>query len=82
MMRSAAQSATMISTMWLKGVMLKILENSNFSIIKDDSKQFKNIPRGDYAYTTCMQGTGGSVEFTDRRKAIFQQQYYRVKLVK
>ena len=28
-----------------------------------------------------VQGTGSSVEFTDRRKAIFQQQYYRVKLV-
>ena len=27
-----------------------------------------------------VQGTGSSVEFTDRRKAIFQQQYYRVKL--
>ena len=28
-----------------------------------------------------VQGTGSSVKFTDRRKAIFQQQYYRVKLV-
>ena len=28
-----------------------------------------------------VQGTGSSVEFTDRRKAIFQQQYYRLKLV-
>tara|TARA_B100001123_G_scaffold33400_1_gene34798 strand:+ start:62 stop:895 length:834 start_codon:yes stop_codon:yes gene_type:complete len=27
------------------------------------------------------QGTGSSVEFTDRRKALFQKQYYRVKLV-
>ena len=39
MMRSAAQSATMISSMWLKGVMLKILENSNVSIIKDGAVQ-------------------------------------------
>ena len=53
-MRSAAQSATMISSMWLKGVMLKILENSNVSIIKDDFKQFQNIPRGDYAYINWM----------------------------
>ena len=28
-----------------------------------------------------VQGTGSSVKFTDRRKAIFQQQYYRLKLV-
>jgi hypothetical protein len=28
-----------------------------------------------------VQGTGSSVEFTDWRKAIFQQQYYRLKLV-
>ena len=59
MMRSAAQSATMISSMWLKGVMLKILENSNVSIIKDDFKQFQNIPRGDYALTllACLART-------------------------
>ena len=31
----------MISSMWLKGVMLKILENINVSIIKDDFKQFQ-----------------------------------------
>ena len=28
-----------------------------------------------------IQGTGSSVEFTDWRKALFQKQYYRVKLV-
>ncbi|MDA7676472.1 leucine-rich repeat domain-containing protein [bacterium] len=28
-----------------------------------------------------VQGTGSSVEFTDWRKALFQKQYYRVKLV-
>ena len=28
-----------------------------------------------------VQGTGSSVKFTDWRKAIFQQQYYRLKLV-
>jgi len=28
-----------------------------------------------------VQGTGSSVEFTDWRKAIFDKQYYRVKLV-
>jgi len=28
-----------------------------------------------------VQGTGSSVEFTDWREALFQKQYYRVKLV-
>ena len=28
-----------------------------------------------------VQGTGSSVEFIDRRKALFPRQYYRVKLV-
>ena len=28
-----------------------------------------------------VQGTGSSVKFTDWRKALFQKQYYRVKLV-
>ena len=53
-MRSAAQSAMTTSTMGLKGAMLKILENSNFQIIKDDFKQFQNILRDDYAYTNWM----------------------------
>ncbi len=28
-----------------------------------------------------VQGTGSSVEFTDWREAIFEKQYYRLKLV-
>jgi hypothetical protein len=28
-----------------------------------------------------VQGTGSSVEFTDWREALFQKQYYRLKLV-
>ena len=69
MMRSAVQSATMISTMWLKGVMLKILETSNVSIIKDDFKQFQNIPRGDYAYTTCMSTKDNNKKLNTNERA-------------
>ena len=87
MMRSAAQSATTTCTMWLKGAMLKILENSNVSIIKDDFKQFQNILRDDYAYTNWMPikvnskklGTNERAsELEETQKETYQLEFYFV----
>ena len=41
--------------------------------VSDDLKEWGKVGE--------VQGTGSSVEFTDWRKALFQKQYYRVKLV-
>ncbi len=49
--------------------MLKILENSNVSIIKDDFKQFQNIPRGDYAYINSMAIKVNSKKLSTNKRA-------------